>query len=238
MRKRRSRKAIGSPPSPSSRWTPATAHRGSATSVRGVLSLPVDLAALSAVLVVPVEGVLRAQLRDTYDEVRGSRLHEAMDILVPRGTPVLSATDGRVLKLFDSKPGGLMVYATDASERFILLYGHLDGYAEGLSDGAPLARGRYRDVGPRQCAPGHTAPPLRDPGRARGRLVGGVTGESVHAPRGDAEVARGKIARDPVVILQSSAQSSPSSAMWMRSPRPTSLVFDGRASRPYPAIAG
>jgi peptidoglycan LD-endopeptidase LytH len=105
-------------------------------------SVPADLAALSAVLVVPVAGVLRSQLRDSYAEARGGGLHEAMDVLVPRGTPVLSAADGRVLKLFDSRPGGLMVYATDASERFILLYGHLDGYADGLRDGMPLVRGQ------------------------------------------------------------------------------------------------
>jgi peptidoglycan LD-endopeptidase LytH len=110
--------------------------------VAGVDPLPQDLAELSAMLVVPVAGVLRSQLRDSYDEARGAGLHEAMDILVPRGTPVLSATDGRVLKLFDSQPGGLMVYATDTSERFILLYGHLDGYADGLRDGMPLVRGQ------------------------------------------------------------------------------------------------
>jgi murein DD-endopeptidase MepM/ murein hydrolase activator NlpD len=74
--------------------------------------------------------------------MRGDRLHAAMDILVPTGTPVLSASDGRVLKIHDSKPGGLMIYATDISERFILLYGHLDGYANGLRDGMPLVRGQ------------------------------------------------------------------------------------------------
>ena len=103
---------------------------------------PLELAALSATLDVPVQGILRSQLRDTYGEARGGHAHEALDILAARGTPVLSATDGRVLRLFDSKAGGLMVYATDASERFILLYGHLDRYAEGLNDGMRLERGQ------------------------------------------------------------------------------------------------
>jgi murein DD-endopeptidase MepM/ murein hydrolase activator NlpD len=93
-------------------------------------------------LEVPVQGITRLQLRDTYAEARGSRVHEALDIPAARGTPVLSATAGRVLKLFNSKPGGLMVYATDPSERFILLYGHLDSYAAGLSDGMQLQRGQ------------------------------------------------------------------------------------------------
>lgn len=105
-------------------------------------AMPDELAQLSAMLDVPVAGVSRSSLRDTYTAARGDRVHEAIDILAPRGTPVLSATDGRVLRLFNSKPGGLMVYATDPSERFILLYGHLDGYAEGLQDGMPLMRGQ------------------------------------------------------------------------------------------------
>jgi peptidoglycan LD-endopeptidase LytH len=101
-----------------------------------------ELKELSAALGIPVQGVVRADLRDSYTESRGDRSHEAIDILVARGTPVLSAADGRVLRLFDSKPGGLMVYATDASERFILLYGHLDGYAPGIVDGMTIRRGQ------------------------------------------------------------------------------------------------
>jgi peptidoglycan LD-endopeptidase LytH len=101
-----------------------------------------DLAALGRTLVVPVAGILRTELRDSYTEARGDRVHHAMDVLAPRGTPVLSAADGHVLKLFDSAPGGLMVYTSDPTRRFILLYGHLDRYAEGLAEGAALTRGQ------------------------------------------------------------------------------------------------
>ena len=66
-----------------------------------------------------VQGVVRSQLRDTYAESRGDHAHEALDILAERGTPVLSATDARVLRLFDSEAGGRMVYAADPSGRFI-----------------------------------------------------------------------------------------------------------------------
>jgi peptidoglycan LD-endopeptidase LytH len=101
-----------------------------------------ELAVLSASLEVPVSGVARSELRDTYAEARTGHVHHAIDILAPRGTPVVSATAGRLLKLFNSKAGGIMVYATDTSERFILLYGHLDRYADGLSNGMLLARGQ------------------------------------------------------------------------------------------------
>ena len=92
---------------------------------------------------VPLQGVSASALHDTFNELRGgTRPHEALDIMAPRGTPVLSASSGRVLKLFNSVPGGLMVYAVDSTGRYILKYGHLDGYAPGLVDGQALTRGQ------------------------------------------------------------------------------------------------
>jgi len=121
-------------------------------------SLP-DQAVLAAELIIPVPGVRPSELRDTFNELRGggTRKHEALDILAPRGTPVLSASAGRVLKLHNSKDGGLMVYAADASDRFVLMYGHLDHYADGLSDGAPLRQGEVIGyVGTTGDAPANT----------------------------------------------------------------------------------
>jgi murein DD-endopeptidase MepM/ murein hydrolase activator NlpD len=101
-----------------------------------------ELAELASMLAVPVAGVERNELRDTFTESRGSRPHDAIDIPAPRGTAVVSAADGRLLKLHNSVPGGLMVYAADASDRFILMYGHLDAYAPGLSEGIRLGQGQ------------------------------------------------------------------------------------------------
>ncbi|MDQ6718907.1 MAG: M23 family metallopeptidase [Gemmatimonadota bacterium] len=101
------------------------------------------LGVLRGELIIPVSGVVAGELRDTFTEARGNgRIHDAIDIPAPRNTPVVAATNGRVLKLFTSKAGGLMVYAADSSERFILMYGHLDGYAPGLADGSRLTRGQ------------------------------------------------------------------------------------------------
>ena len=102
-----------------------------------------DLATLSSELIIPVPGVKASELRDTFNELRGggTRKHEALDIMAPRGTPVLSASAGRILKLHNSVDGGLMVYAADASNRFVLLYGHLDHYADGMREGLPLRQG-------------------------------------------------------------------------------------------------
>ena len=119
--------------------TPTPGTSGAATPP----AVPTPLLAKGA-LIVPVQGIEPSALRNTYDEQRGggTRTHEALDIPAPRGTPVLSATGGRVLKLFDSKQGGKMVYAADSSERFILMYAHLDSYANGLAEGQPLRRGQ------------------------------------------------------------------------------------------------
>jgi murein DD-endopeptidase MepM/ murein hydrolase activator NlpD len=110
----------------------------------GVAPTPDELSALAASLVVPVAGVMPSELHSDFHAPRGggTRRHNALDIPAPRGTPVISATPGRVLRLFSSKAGGLMVYAADATDRFILMYGHLDRYAQGLTDGMRLERGQ------------------------------------------------------------------------------------------------
>lgn len=116
-----------------------------------------ELEALAAALIVPVQGVRREDLRDTFNEARGERVHEALDILAPRNTPVLAATDGRVLELHESVAGGLMVYAADAADRFVMMYGHLESYAPGLAKGQALRQGQVIGyVGTSGNAPANT----------------------------------------------------------------------------------
>lgn len=137
------------PPPP--RRTPAIADTlvalDNADSIRHDTTAPAvprdaELRALAATLTIPVVGVKAEELLDTFSEARGERRHDALDIPAPRGTPVIAATDGRVLRLFTSERGGLMIYTADASERFVLMYAHLDSYEGGLSDGTPLRRGQ------------------------------------------------------------------------------------------------
>ena len=94
-------------------------------------------------LMVPVAGVSPAEVPDTFASPRGrgGRRHEALDILAPAGTPVLSADDGRVLKLRRNQLGGLTVYATDPGEQFVYYYAHLAAYRGGLRAGDKLRRG-------------------------------------------------------------------------------------------------
>ena len=95
-------------------------------------------------LIVPVRGVRQADIPETFDSRRGAhgeRRHEAVDIMAPRGTAVLSADDGRVLRLHRSSAGGITVYAVDAGERYIFYYAHLDRYRDGLREGMKLSKG-------------------------------------------------------------------------------------------------
>ena len=90
----------------------------------------------TARLVIPVLGVRREQLVDTFNQARGEeQRHEALDIMAPLGTPVIAAAAGRVEKLFISKAGGNTVYVRSPDRRTIYYYAHLDRYAPSLADG-------------------------------------------------------------------------------------------------------
>lgn len=117
-----------------------------------------DLAYLrTRALMVPVRGVRAEKVPDSFGDPRGgARRHNAVDIMAPRGTPVLAADDGRVYKLRRNSAGGITIYAVDPESRFVYYYAHLDRYRDGLTEGAPLAKGEVIGyVGTTGNAPSH-----------------------------------------------------------------------------------
>jgi murein DD-endopeptidase MepM/ murein hydrolase activator NlpD len=109
-------------------------------------------------LMVPVAGVSVRHVPDTYRAPRSAgRRHNATDIVAPRGTPVLSTDAGRIIRLAKNAAGGITIYATDPSERFIFYYAHLDRYHPELSEGMKLAKGQVIGyVGTTGNAPANT----------------------------------------------------------------------------------
>ena len=95
-------------------------------------------------LLIPVQNIRPSDLSDTYSDSRngGSRLHEALDIMAPKGTSVLSATPGLIERLFQSDAGGKTIYVRSVDGETIYYYAHLDDYAQGLKEGQRVRRGQ------------------------------------------------------------------------------------------------
>ena len=92
-------------------------------------------------LAIPVLGYEAIELHDSFGDRRVGHRHEAIDIMAPRGTPVVAADDGMVTRLDRSLLGGIAIYQSDPTGRFVYYYAHLDRYAPGLAEGKAVKRG-------------------------------------------------------------------------------------------------
>ena len=141
----------------------------------------------------------RRELVDTFTQARagGARVHDAIDIMAPTGTPVVSVAPGTVEKLFFSQGGGgITAYVRSEDGRWSYYYAHLNAYAPGLREGQKLQRGtpgRLRRLY-RQRQSGRPAPPFRHQPHGAGREM--VSGQRRSTPiRCLPESARGARAR-------------------------------------------
>ena len=86
-------------------------------------------------LAMPVQEVTTRQVTNTWHAPRGAdRRHEGQDIFAPRGTPILSATEGYIVRIGENSLGGQTVSVMGAGGR-VYYYAHLDSYAPRIEEG-------------------------------------------------------------------------------------------------------
>ena len=86
-------------------------------------------------IAMPIEDVSKKQIANTWHAPRGTdRLHEGQDIFAPRGTAVLSATEGYIVNIGENNLGGQTVSVVGAGGR-TYYYAHLDSYAPHIAEG-------------------------------------------------------------------------------------------------------
>lgn len=86
-------------------------------------------------LMIPVVGIRRDQIRDTFNDARSAgRVHNANDILAAGGTPVVACVDGEIAKFFDSERGGITIYQYSPDRKIVYYYAHLQKRADNLNE--------------------------------------------------------------------------------------------------------
>ena len=156
---------------------PALAQRDSTAAVP---VRPVSDAGLSFSterLLVPVEGLAPGDLDDTFTARRsGGRVHRSIDIMAPRGTPVLAVADGEIVRIHRNRLGGNVLYLRSPDGAYDFYYAHLDAYAPGLAVGQTVRQGTVLgtvgNTGNARRTPAHLHfQVLRRDGRGRGTPV-------------------------------------------------------------------
>ncbi|CAN5551185.1 M23 family metallopeptidase [soil metagenome] len=94
-------------------------------------------------IIIPVAGVPVEKLHDSFSDARSDgRIHDAIDIPAPVGTPVMAAADGEIIKFFDSNLGGITIYQLSFDRKFVLYYAHLQRRGEDIKVGDIVKQGK------------------------------------------------------------------------------------------------
>lgn len=95
-------------------------------------------------LLLPVQGITKNDLSDSFNEWRGpkgTQRHHAIDLVAPRGRPVLAVEDGTIRRIKWHPRGGLTIYQYGPDGRYSYYYAHLQKLAKGLAEGCMVQRG-------------------------------------------------------------------------------------------------
>ena len=115
---------------------------------------------LKSSLPIPVQHIKAKQLRDTWAASRShGRLHEGIDIMAPRGTKVMSATEGLIADLRNNNLGGKVIWIMGPGGSWHY-YAHLDEHKRGLAVGDYVKKGDLIGYVGNTGNARHTAPHL------------------------------------------------------------------------------
>lgn len=116
--------------------------------------------ALANRLPVPVQGVSRKQLSDTWGAARSQgRSHEGIDIMAEKGTKVYSSTDGIIASLKGNNLGGTVIWMIGPAGSWHY-YAHLSKHKRGLNEGDYIRKGDLIGYVGNSGNARHTAPHL------------------------------------------------------------------------------
>jgi murein DD-endopeptidase MepM/ murein hydrolase activator NlpD len=89
----------------------------------------------------------RVSYSDTWGESRtygGKRKHEGTDLMAPKGTPVISVADGKVVRKGWDRLGGWRLTVQDDELPYIYYYyAHLSKYAKNTNEGDKVKKGQF-----------------------------------------------------------------------------------------------
>lgn len=95
---------------------------------------------LPSIKVFPVQA--RCSFTDTWGEARGSRRHEGVDIIAPRGNLIYAVVDGIITKKYtDASLSGNALRLTTGDGTYFF-YAHLDSFAPGIDIGVSVQAGQ------------------------------------------------------------------------------------------------
>jgi murein DD-endopeptidase MepM/ murein hydrolase activator NlpD len=84
----------------------------------------------------------RCSFTNTWQESRGSRRHEGVDIIAPKGNLIYAVLDGTITKVYrNASLTGNGVRLTTADGTYFF-YAHLDTIAEGINEGTVVKAGQ------------------------------------------------------------------------------------------------
>ena len=109
---------------------------------------------IPTIKVFPVQG--RCSFTNTWQEPRGSRRHEGVDIIAPRGNLIYAVVDGTITKVYNNASltgNGVRLTAADGTYFF---YAHLDTIAPNIVPGTVVKAGQILGT---NGATGNTATP-------------------------------------------------------------------------------